>query len=156
MNNKERNRLPHLTVAALVQKDQKYLIVKEWQDNQIVLNQPAGHVENNEDVLQAVIRETQEESGWLVEPIGLVGLYAFTPYKGADTYHRLCILCRPVQHISDQLDDDILSSHWLSWDEIQSFPHRSPLINACIEDSQNKPTMPLAFLSNQFLIPENR
>ena len=118
-----------------------------------MLNQPAGHVENNEDVIAAVIRETQEESGWLVEPIGLVGLYAFTPYSGADTYHRLCILCRPIQQVSHQLDADIISSHWLSYEEIQALPHRSPLIKACIEDASTKPAIPLDFLSKQFLVP---
>ncbi|BFM49128.1 NUDIX domain-containing protein [Marinomonas sp. THO17] len=129
-------------------------MVTERQDEKIVLNQPAGHVENNEDLLTAVIRETQEESGWLVEPIGLLGLYAFTPYPGADTYHRLCILCQPIKQVSEQLDDDILSSQWLTYEEIQAQPHRSPLINACIEDANNKSPIPLHFLSKQFLTPD--
>ncbi|MBJ7536677.1 NUDIX domain-containing protein [Marinomonas transparens] len=128
-------------------------MVKEWQDGQLVLNQPAGHIENNESAIDAVIRETLEESGWLVKPIGLLGFYSFTPFEGADTYHRLCFLCDPITEASQELDSDIESSHWLSYEEILSLPHRSPLIKACIEDSLNNPIIPLAFLSDQFLQP---
>ncbi|GGN31331.1 MULTISPECIES: NUDIX domain-containing protein [Marinomonas] len=128
-------------------------MVKEWQNGQLVLNQPAGHVENNESVIEAVIRETKEESGWLVKPIGLLGIYAFTPYEGADTFHRLCFVCEAVSESNEPLDDDIVSSHWLSYEEILELPHRSPLIRACIEDSFNNPIIPLSFLSDQFLRP---
>lgn len=127
--------------------------MKEWQDGNLVLNQPAGHVENNESVIQAVIRETKEESGWLVEPIGLLGMYAFTPFEGTDTYHRLCFLCEPVSETNEPLDKDIVSSHWLTYEEIMALPHRSPLIKACIEDSQNNPIISLSFLSDQYLSP---
>ncbi|WP_370646816.1 NUDIX domain-containing protein [Marinomonas rhizomae] len=134
-------------------KATKFLMVKEWQDGNLVLNQPAGHVENNESVIQAVIRETREESGWLVEPIGLLGMYAFTPYEGADTYHRLCFLCEAVSETHEPLDKDIVSSHWLTYEEIMVLPHRSPLIKACIEDSFNNPIISLSFVSDQFLRP---
>ena len=159
MKHTERARLPHLTVASLVIKastdplEKRYLMVKEWQDGQLVLNQPAGHVENNESLIDAVIRETQEESGWLVKPIGLLGVYAFTPYEGADTYHRLCFLCEPVEQVSETLDPDIASSHWLSYDDILNLPHRSPLVRTCIEDSLNNPIIDLSFVSDAFLRP---
>ena len=153
MKNKEREKLPHLTVAALVKKGQQFLMIKEWQDGQLVLNQPAGHIENNESAIDAVIRETREESGWLVKPIGLLGMYAFTPFDGADTYHRLCFLCEPVSDTNEPLDDDIASRHWLTYDEIMALPHRSPLIKTCLDDSRNNPIISLSFLSNQHLSP---
>ncbi|QUX92660.1 NUDIX hydrolase [Marinomonas sp. A3A] len=128
-------------------------MVKEWQDGNLVLNQPAGHIENNESAIEAMIRETKEESGWIVKPIGLLGMYAFTPYEGADTYHRLCFLCEPVSETNEPLDKDIVSSHWLTYEEIMALPHRSPLIKACIEDSFNNPIISLSFVSDQFLRP---
>ncbi|WP_264193950.1 NUDIX domain-containing protein [Marinomonas algarum] len=128
-------------------------MIKEWQDGKLVLNQPAGHIENNESALDAVIRETKEESGWQIKPLGILGLYAFTPFEGADTYHRLCFVCEPLYDTKEPLDEDIVSSHWLTYDEIMALPHRSPLIKTCIEDSQNNPIMPLTFLSNRHLSP---
>ncbi|MFT2099447.1 NUDIX domain-containing protein [Marinomonas sp. 2405UD66-6] len=128
-------------------------MVKEWQDGQLVLNQPAGHIENNESAIEAVVRETREESGWRVEPTGLLGMYSFTPFEGADTYHRLCFLCEALEEASQELDPDIESSHWLTYEEIMALPHRSPLIKACIEDSLRNPIIPLSFLSDQFLHP---
>lgn len=125
--------------------------MKEWQDGILVLNQPAGHVENNESILDAVIRETTEEAGWLVKPIGLIGFYAFTPFEGADTYHRVCVLCDALSPTNTQLDPDIVSCHWMTYEEVMSKPHRSPLIKTCIEDSLNNPIISLSFLSNQHL-----
>lgn len=125
--------------------------MKEWQNGILVLNQPAGHVENNESILEAVIRETTEEAGWTVNPIGLLGMYAFTPFEGADTYHRMCVLCDALAPTNTPLDPDIVSSHWMTYEEIMSEPHRSPLIKTCIEDSLNNPIIPLSLLSNQHL-----
>lgn len=127
--------------------------MKEWQDGQLVLNQPAGHIENNESAIEAVVRETREESGWRVKPIGLLGLYSFTPFEGADTYHRLCFMCEALEEASQELDPDIESSHWLTYEEIIALPHRSPLIKACIEDSLRNPIIPLSFISDHFLHP---
>ncbi|QUX96691.1 NUDIX hydrolase [Marinomonas sp. CT5] len=129
-------------------------MVKEWQNGVLVLNQPAGHIENNESAVQAIIRETKEESGWIVNPIGLLGMYSFTPFEGADTYHRLCFLCEALSETHEPLDDDIVSSHWMTYDEIMVLPHRSPLIKTCIEDSFNNPIISLSFLSDQFLHPK--
>lgn len=126
--------------------------MKEWQDKTLVLNQPAGHVENNETILDAVIRETEEEAGWRVKPIGLLGIYALTPFEGADTYHRICVLCEPIAPTHTELDPDIVSAHWLTYEEIMSQAHRSPLIKTCLEDSLNNPIISLSFLSNQHLV----
>lgn len=151
MNEKKRASLPHLTVAALIADNGRYLMVKETQDGQIVLNQPAGHVENGESLQQAVIRETLEEAGWQVEPTAILGMYAFTPYAGADTYHRICVICRPVGHITNSLDPDILCAGWFTREEIEQHPQRSPLILECINDFENGQNFPINMINNHHL-----
>lgn len=145
---KERERLPHLTVAALIANQGRYLMIKERQDGQIVLNQPAGHVENAETLQQAVIREALEESGWQVEPISILGIYGFTPNASSDTYHRVCFICRPIEQISTQLDPDIIGAEWLTRSEIEALPRRSPLIMACINDYEAAQSYPLDMINN--------
>ncbi|MEC8082325.1 MAG: NUDIX domain-containing protein [Pseudomonadota bacterium] len=126
-------------------------MVKETQDGQIVLNQPAGHVENGESLQQAVIRETLEEAGWQVEPTAILGMYAFTPFAGADTYHRVCVICHPVCHITNSLDPDILSAGWFTREEIEQHPQRSPLIIECINDFENGQNFPINMINNHHL-----
>lgn len=123
------------------------------QDGEIVINQPAGHVENGETLEQAVIRETLEESGWLVTPKAILGIYAFTPYSGSDTYHRVCFICEPDQHASTELDVDILRSDWLTRQEIESKKPRSPLIMQCIDDFERGQQLPLNSVNNQHIKP---
>ena len=155
LSNKSRASLPHLTVAAIVKKDQHYLVVKEFQDGKAVLNQPAGHVENNETLQQAVIRETLEESGWRVEPKGIVGLYSFTPFVGADTYHRVAIYCEAIEKVTDALDPDIASAHWMTVGELTSQTLRSPLVLQCIEDFERGQNFPLEIICNHHISPNS-
>ncbi|SBS26801.1 Phosphatase NudJ [Marinomonas aquimarina] len=121
------------------------------QDGQIVLNQPAGHVENGETIEQAVMRETLEESGWQVTPEAILGIYAFTPFAGADTYHRICVICRPEQLVTQALDPDILSADWFSRAEIEALPQRSPLIMQCIQDYENGQRHDINMINNHHI-----
>ncbi|GAB3481371.1 NUDIX domain-containing protein [Marinomonas epiphytica] len=130
-------------------------MVKEWQEGKLVINQPAGHVENGESLTQAVIREVLEETGWKVSPIALLGSYSFTPYVGSDTYHRVCFLCDPIEQVSTQLDEDIDSCVWLSEQDIKQTAHRSPLVAECIEDAKTAPMIKLEFIKDHFLLPES-
>lgn len=118
-----------------------------------MLNQPAGHVENGETLQQAVIRETLEESGWQVTPQAILGIYAFTPFEGADTYHRVCIICHAEQHITDELDLDILGSDWFTREQIEALPQRSPLILQCINDYEQGQTHDLNMINNRHIDP---
>lgn len=108
-------------------------------------------MENGETIEQAVIREALEESGWQIKPTALLSIYAFTPYEGADTYHRLCIICSPIKHETNQLDPDIIESLWLSKQEIQSMPQRSPLIMQCINDYESGKSFSLEFINNMHI-----
>jgi len=137
----------HLTVAAVVPRDGHYLMVVENIAGERVLNQPAGHIEAGESPIDAVCRETLEETGWLVKPIACLGLACFVAASGA-TYHRLSFVCEPLSQITDQLDPDIEAALWLPVAVIRSaaYRHRSPMVQGVIEDHLAGIGYPLAVL----------
>lgn len=127
---------PHATVATIVEKDGKFLFVDEMADGQRVLNQPAGHVDEREPILQAALRETLEETGWEVAITDLVGIYTYTNPQNI-TYYRFCFAARPVRQVPDAaLDHDIIGPVWLSLDELEQrrSQWRSPLVQKCVLD----------------------
>jgi len=126
-------------------------MVKEKIIDQQVINQPAGHAENGETLEAAIVRETQEETGWLVKPEAIIGFYPFTPKGQDNTYHRVCFLCSPVKQVSNTLDTDIDEVFWLSEEAIMECPHRSPLVKKCIEDFKNGTQFPLSLFCNEYL-----
>ena len=79
----------HLTVATVVAQNDRYLMVKEFESGKLVINQPAGHVEPGEDIIDAAIRETYEETGWHVDINGFIGIYTSTSPATGITYYRL-------------------------------------------------------------------
>lgn len=128
---------PHITVATIVERDGRFLLVEELQAGQRVFNQPAGHLEADETLFQAAIRETLEETGWDVELSGVVGIYLYTAPSNGVTYQRVCFAAKPIRQRSQQpLDSDILAAHWLTLDELKARPEcwRSELVPRCIED----------------------
>lgn len=128
---------PHITVATIVERDGRFLMVEESQAGRRVLNQPAGHLEADESLQQAAIRETLEETGWDVELTAVVGIYLYTAPANGVTYQRVCFAARPVQHHAQRpLDSDILAVHWLSRDALMARPEcwRSELVPRCIDD----------------------
>ena len=137
---------PHITVATIVEQQGRFLLVEERADNQIVINQPAGHVEIGEHILEAAGRETMEETGWQVEPTYLVGIYFYTAPHNQVTYLRLCFAAKALQHIAHAtLDKEIIQPLWLSIEELQQrqTAWRSPLVMKCIEDYQAGQRYPL-------------
>jgi 8-oxo-dGTP pyrophosphatase MutT (NUDIX family) len=101
------------------------------------LNQPAGHLESGESLIEAVIRETREETAWLFEPQSLVGIYRWQHPQKGDTYMRFCFCGQGVQHDASQpLDDDIHQALWLNFEQIEARQSelRSPLVMACLQD----------------------
>ena len=97
----------HLTVATVVRRHDKYLMVRETVDGKEVINQPAGHVEVGEYVLAAAVRETLEETAWDVKITGFIGFSnARSPTSGI-TYYRLVFLAEPLNFNDDaELDND--------------------------------------------------
>ena len=128
---------PHVTVAAEIERDGRFLMVEEAAGGDVVLNQPAGHWEAGETLPEACIRETLEESAHVFQPTHLVGNYRWTHPDSAVTFLRFayCGELRGEEH-GRALDPDILRAVWLTADELRasSARHRSPLVARCFED----------------------
>ena len=128
---------PHITVATVIEKDGRFLFVKEHAEERVVLNQPAGHLEMDESLIQAAIRETLEETGWDIEITQLIGIYLYTAPSNNVTYQRVCFAGRALaQRENHQLDEGIIAPVWLSRAELveQQALWRSPMVLRCIDD----------------------
>ena len=141
----------HVTVATVVEKNGKFLFVEEHTEGvtHTVFNQPAGHVECGETLIQAALRETMEETGHSVEIQSLLGIYTYTPPMFPDrTYFRFCFLAKDIQHhIDAQLDTDIVGTAWMTLDELkESARARSPLVTKAIEDALSGQSFPLSLI----------
>ncbi|WP_185267881.1 NUDIX hydrolase [Halopseudomonas xiamenensis] len=137
--------IPHVTVATIVEDQGRYLMVEELSNNRVVFNQPAGHLEADESLIQAAHRETLEETAWTIEITGVTGVYLFRGENGV-TYQRTCFTALPLTHQPElELDTGILRAHWMTLDEIHARQSelRSPLVLECILDYLNKPRYPL-------------
>ena len=128
---------PNVTVAAVVERDGRFLLVEEQTERGLLLNQPAGHLEADESIVAAVARETLEETAWEFSPRHLVGVYRWRPSGSDVTYLRFAFSGVLGTHHEDRaLDEGIVRTVWLSPDEIRSGRdrHRSPLVVRCMED----------------------
>lgn len=140
---------PHATVAAVIARGNRFLIVEEPRDGKIVFNQPAGHLEDNESLIDAIIREVREETAWRFTPEYLLGVYRWKHPDSQTTHLRTTFLGSVDDHDPDQpLYDDIISADWKTLDELQNHSHqlRSPLVLACINDYLAGHRYPLALL----------
>ena len=144
---------PHTTVAAITERDGKFLLVKEKVGGEIVFNQPAGHLNPGESLIEAVIRETLEETQYEFTPTGLQGIYRLAPEQASDsTYLRYAFRGNTGMNLDGRLDDGIISAEWMSYDDIQSCreQHRSPLVMQCIDDYLHLQPYPLDIFSRNF------
>lgn len=142
---------PHVTVAAVIEREGAFLLVEERIDGQLVLNQPAGHVEDGESLLAAVMRETLEETGWEFQPESVVGLYRWRHPRNGETYFRVCFSGIALRHHPERpLDEGITGTVWLSAEELvrQSHRHRSPLVQRCVLDYRHGRRFPLQLLQD--------
>lgn len=142
--------LAHVTVATIVEDQGRFLLVEEMSaDKKQVFNQPAGHLEANESLLEAAVRETLEETGWDVELTAVTGIYLYTAPSNGVTYQRVCFAARPLRHHSERaLDDGILCARWLTRDELAAQPERwrSHLVLRCIDDYLAGERFPLTLI----------
>lgn len=147
---------PNVTVAAIVERDQKFLLVEENADDRIVFNQPAGHLEKDETLIEAVKREVLEETAWEFIPQSIVGIYMYPNQHSDITYLRLCFsgTCEKY-HPEQALDDGIIQTVWFSQEEIiQNMDRmRSPMVPQCINDYLSGKSYPLELL-NHFISDE--
>jgi len=143
--------LPHVTVASIVERDGAFLFVEEQATEGLVLNQPAGHWEAHESLLEAVVRETLEETAYRIQPQALVGIYRWPHPRKAITYLRFAFSGSVLEHHPDQaLDSGIMRALWLTPAELaaQQARHRSPLVQRCVQDYLGGKRYPLELLSH--------
>jgi NADH pyrophosphatase NudC (nudix superfamily) len=128
---------PNVVVAAIVERDGRFLLVEEEADGEVVLNQPAGHLDEGETLISAVIRETLEETAWHIEPTALLGVYRW-PHPTKDvTYLRFAFIARPLREERGRpLDKEIRRTLWLTPEEIRAehSRHRSPQVQRCLDE----------------------
>ncbi|MEX0607078.1 MAG: NUDIX hydrolase [Halofilum sp. (in: g-proteobacteria)] len=138
-----------MTVAAVVEQDDRFLVVEEMAEGHRVFNQPAGHLEPDESLLQAVIREVLEETRGHFRPQNLVGLYRWCNPATLETHMRVTF-CGTLNGSDPErpLDDPIIEPHWLSYDDLRALDGelRSPLVLSCIDDYLRGCRYPLELL----------
>ncbi len=128
---------PEVTVAAVVERDSRFLLVEERISGRLVLNQPAGHLEDRETLLDAAIRETREETAWRFAPSALVGTYLWRSPDAGRTFLRFAFCGQVDDFRQDQaLDAGIVRTLWLTHEQLlaQQARLRSPLVLRCIDD----------------------
>ena len=140
---------PNTVVATIVERDGRFLFVEEEADGRAVFNQPAGHLDDGETLLDAAKRETLEESAWHVEPTDLVGIYLVAPPGTTITYLRFCFRARALSHdATRKLDKEIIRAVWLTREELvaEQARHRSPLVLRCVDDAIAGHRYPLSMI----------
>lgn len=141
---------PNVTVAAVVERDGRFLLVEERAgDGRLVINQPAGHLEADESLLAAVVRETFEETGWRIEPTGLVAVYRWRHPVTGIVILRFTFAARAVSEVPGAvLDEPVERALWLTREELlaRSAQLRSPMVLRSIDDSRAGRPLPLDLL----------
>ena len=137
---------PNVTVAALVERDGRFLLVEEETADGLRFNQPAGHLDEGESLVAACMREALEETAWHVKPTALVGVYQWLRPQRDITYLRFAFACEAVAEQDGlALDAGIVRAVWLAPEEIKATRsrHRSPLVWQCVQDALSGRRVPL-------------
>jgi len=140
---------PRVTVAAVIADGDRYLVVEEQTDEGTRLNQPAGHLNEGESLVEAVAREALEESAWTISPEALIGVYRWRVSVDGPTYLRFAFAAKAISRDALRpLDDGILRIRWMSRSGLAADPDRlrSPLVLRCIDDHQAGQRFPLDLL----------
>lgn len=142
---------PEVTVAAVVEADGRFLLVEELIAGKLVLNQPAGHVEDHETLIDALVRETREETAWRLRPESLVGIYLWRSPESGRSFLRFAFCGSVDQHDASQpLDRGIQRTLWLSRTQMraQSARLRSPMVMRSVDDYLKGRRLPLDTVSS--------
>lgn len=142
---------PHVTVAAVIEKGQRFLLVEEETNHGLRFNQPAGHLEEGENLIAAIKREVYEETAWRFEPKHLVALQLWRRNPESASFVRICFSGRCHDHDPDQtLDEGIKATHWLTRDEIAREKHRlrSPLVLISVDEYLKGSLYPLDIIKS--------
>ena len=142
---------PHATVAAIIERDNQFLMVEETVHGQHVVNQPAGHLDPDESLIDAVIRETQEETAWQFSPEAVTGIYLWKHPDNGESFLRIAFCGSCDNHDESQaLDDGIDAAVWMTREQLlqQAVTLRSPMVIDCIDDYLAGKRYPLDCLIN--------
>jgi len=148
---------PSVTVASVVERDGRYLLVEEQTRAGLKINQPAGHLESGESLPAAAVRETLEETAWRVAPTALVGIYRWQASDNGATFVRFSFAADALEHhAARKLDVGIVRALWLTYEEIAARrnDHRSPLVMRCIDDYRRGQRWPLGLVAEIALTNE--
>ena len=130
-------RAPDVTVAAITEREGRFLLVEESINHRLLFNQPAGHVERGETLLAAVVREAREETAWRFDPEALLGIYLWRNSNTRRDILRFAFTGRVHDRDATQpLDRGIIATHWLTRGELEAQEDRlrSPLVLRCVHD----------------------
>lgn len=133
----ERSWKPNVTVAAVIERAGRFLMVEEETAAGLRLNQPAGHLEPGESLIEAAVREAREETAHVFKPQALVGVYQWRLMPQDITYVRFTFSGTAGERIAGQvLDAGIVRALWMTEAELrESAPrHRSPLVLRSLDD----------------------
>ena len=142
---------PAVTVATIVERDGRFLLIEEETRHGPRLNQPAGHVEAGESIVSAAARETLEEAAWRVDPTALVGVYQWESPDSGMAFVRFTFAATARRHEPNRpLDTGILRALWLSYDDIAARRdrHRNPLLLQSLDDYRAGTRWPLGVIAN--------
>ena len=141
-----------VTVAAVIERDGRFLFVQEKIDGRLVLNQPAGHLDPGESLVAACSREVMEETAHVFEPTALVGIYRWYYAPKDVTFLRFCFKGMVTGKEARALDKEIVALHWLSPEELKQrkAQHRSPLVQKCVDDFLAARSFPLDVFSPEY------
>lgn len=141
----------HVTVATVVAREGRYLMVHEHTDKGLAYNQPAGHLEENESLQRAALRETLEETGWHVSLTGVLGVHLYKAPANGVTYVRVSFAAEPLTEVANaQLDDGIVAPYWLTYEQLLDLQDelRSPLVMLDIETHRQGKVKPLDMVTS--------
>ena len=151
ISSKSESFTPHLTVATIIEKDNKFLFVEEYVEGRVVLNQPAGHLEAGESLIDAAIRETYEETGWKIDVTGVLNINLYHSAHNNITYHRTTFIGKTLKHDAEaKLDNGIIRALWLTLEELNARKEdlRSPLVSLSVEQYLSESHYPLALVKD--------
>jgi 8-oxo-dGTP pyrophosphatase MutT (NUDIX family) len=147
---------PDVTVAAVAERDGSFLFVEERASGRVVINQPAGHLEDGETFLEAVVRETLEETAWQFAPTALLGVYVWRPEHQHRTFLRVAFTGELGDHDPARaLDHGILRTRWLTREQLAGprLRLRSPLVTQCVDDYLAGTRYPLSLINHLIAAP---
>ena len=142
---------PNCTVAALIEREGRFLLVEEETEDGLRFNQPAGHLDAGESLVAACAREALEETAWGFKPTALVGIYQWPRPQGDVTYLRFAFAGELGAHQADRsLDTGIVRTVWMTPEEIRASTerHRSPLVWRCVSDYRAGRRYPLEIVTH--------